>query len=204
MSIRTASLRLALFAFLVAGPGCIGVVPYTPKTSLIDDLGYEEAQTRFGQVMTRCRAPKVNDGKIDEKKFEVDTPAHYGGGWGWYGGHHQGGNAAFYHSNVGRLDVYENNKVFVIGTDEKKLAEFLFADQPDAFLFCDLIYSFRTYKGPGPTGGGGGSGGGGGGGGEERRSSNVLDGDKKGEKSGGDESSGGDEDRKTQNVLEPR
>lgn len=208
MSISNAFARLALFALLVSGAGCISVVPYTPNTGVIEDRGYEGAQQMFGEVVTRCRAPRIADGKIDESKFEVNIQGHHG--WGWYAGVVQGGPMSIYHNNLGRLDVYENNKVFVISTDERKLAEFLFADQSDAFLFCDLIYSFKTHKG-GPGGGGqsgGGSGGSGASGGEERKSSNVLEGDDKGEKSssGGDSggSGGGDEERKSSNVLDPQ
>jgi hypothetical protein len=182
----------------------------------VDELGWDGAQGRFGELMTRCRAPRIADAAIDTKKFEFTlTGGHAGWWWGWSGA--PGSKPAIYHANVGRLDIYENHKVFVLDPDGRRMTEFLFGGQEDCFLFADLVWSFRSYQGaPGGTGGTGSSGGtgstggtGGTSGGEERRSSNVLEGDQKGTSSegtkSGDESSGGDESgdgaQKSKNVL---
>lgn len=191
-------LGAALFGLilLAAGPGCVSVVPYTPKTSLIEELGYEGAQDRFAVLMNGARSPRIGTASIDTKKFEFElSGGHAGWWWGWG---QPGSHPVVYLENIGRLDIYENNKVFVIAPDERKMTEFLFGSQGDCFVFADLVYSFKTYQGPVPEKGtGGGSGGGNDAGANDRKSSNVMDGDQKGADSGG----GGDGDQKQKNVL---
>ena len=191
-------------ALLALGPGCVSTVPYSPKTTLVEELGWEPAQQRFGELMTRCRSPRIADATIDDKKFELTLQGgHAGWWWGWGGA--PGGKPVIYHNNIGKLDIYENNKVFVLGPDNRRMTEFLFAGQEDCFLFADLVWSFRNAKAPG--------------GGatpppaegtpppaqrnpEEPQHKNVLDGDQKGSSSdsGGTQDESG-EGQKTKNVL---
>ena len=203
-------LGAALFGLIVlaAGPGCVSVVPYTPKTSLIEEMGYKDAQGRFGELMTRARSPRIGDATIDSKKFEFSLVGGHAGGW-WWGWGAPGARPVIYHNNIGRLDVYENNKVFVLGPDERKMTEFLFSSQQDCFLFADLVWSFKSYQGPeGAGGGSSGEGSGSGGAGSapaepDRNSQNVLEGDQNGSGDGSSDSgdSGGDGDQKQKNVL---
>ena len=66
---------------------------------------------------------------------------------GWYGvpaGSYQNETQIFFR-NIDRMEVYENNKVFVYGPGGR-IDQILFANQADAFQFHDLLESFRTYK----------------------------------------------------------
>jgi hypothetical protein len=124
--------------------GCVKVVPRQPNTKAVEELGADAAKQRLQEVMARAVDPRIAIVTVadDSVRYRWDQPIQ-----GWYGvpaGSVQNETQILYR-NIDRMEVYENNKVFVYGP-AGRIDQILFGNQADAFQFHDLLESFRTYK----------------------------------------------------------
>jgi hypothetical protein len=136
-----AALCILSAAYIV---GCVKVVPRQPNTKAVEELGADTAKQRLQEVMTRSVDPRIVGVTVadDSVRYRWDQPIQ-----GWYGvpaGSVQNETQIFFR-NIDRMEVYENNKVFVYGP-AGRIDQILFGNQADAFQFHDLLESFRTYK----------------------------------------------------------
>ena len=136
-----AALCILSAAYIV---GCVKVVPRQPNTKAVEELGADTAKQRLQEVMTRAVDPRIAVVTVadDSLRYRWDQPIQ-----GWYGvpaGSVQNETQIFFR-NIDRMEVYENNKVFVYGP-AGRIDQILFGNQQDAFQFHDLLESFRTYK----------------------------------------------------------
>ena len=122
--------------------GCVKVVPRQPNLKVVEEVGAEDAKKRLGEVMTRSADPRISvvDATDDGVRYRWDQVIQ-----GWYGipaGTVQNETQIFF-KNIEKIEVYENNNVFVYGPGGR-IDKVLFSAQQDAFLFHDLLESFRA------------------------------------------------------------
>ena len=139
---RLAAAVCILWAGYLAG--CVKVVPRQPNTKAVEELGADAAKRRLEEVMTRAIEPRIAVVAVadDSLRYKWDQPIQ-----GWYGvpaGSVQNETQIFFR-NIDKLEVYENNKVFVYGPGGR-IDQILFPSQADAFQFHDLLESFRMYR----------------------------------------------------------
>jgi len=139
---RVAAAVCILWAAYLAG--CVKVVPRQPNTKAVEELGVDAAKQRLQEVLTRAVEPRIAVVAVadDSLRYKWDQPIQ-----GWYGvpaGSVQNETQIFFR-NIERMEVYENNKVFVYGPGGR-IDQILFSSQADAFQFHDLLESFHTYK----------------------------------------------------------
>jgi hypothetical protein len=152
MSVGISIRRLAAaVCILWAGylAGCVKVVPRQPNTKAVEELGVDAAKQRLQEVLTRAVDPRIAVVAVadDSLRYKWDQPIQ-----GWYGvpaGSVQNETQIFFR-NIARMEVYENNKVFVYGPGGR-IDQILFPSQADAFQFHDLLESFRMRPAPPPA-----------------------------------------------------
>lgn len=132
--------RLALFSLLLALAGCVSVVPRSPNTGLVSELGLEETQKEVMVISARARDPQISEVEFNDVGFVYSysalapmtlIPT-------------QGKHSVIW-QNMTRLDLYENNKVFVIGQGDRVTSQILFNDMSDAERWQDLVMSLQAH-----------------------------------------------------------
>lgn len=125
--------------------GCIAQVPYTPNGALLDELGPEQAEVEFRDLLTtRTQSPQVYEVELNPGGFVYRYAGGVYVGWAPVAD----GSVRVLFSTVNRVDIYENRKLFMVDAGGQRLGhEMVFASLEDCFRFADLLVSYRT----GPT-----------------------------------------------------
>lgn len=131
--------RFALcFALLLPLSGCVGLVPHQANTGLVDELGADEARKKFRVVSARARDPQIVEVEFNDVGFVYVynslapmtlIPMQ--------------GKMSVLYDNLERLDLYENNRVFLIGSGGHEMASITFGSLGDAEEWVDLTLSFQ-------------------------------------------------------------
>ncbi|MBL4850591.1 MAG: hypothetical protein JKY65_34165 [Planctomycetes bacterium] len=143
---RSFACSLSVLAILFFSSGCIPKVSFTPNAGLIEELGYRQAVANLEATLTGVRSPSVLDVEVDSEGFVY----RYAGAISLYWGAIPiaDGSLRVLFSDIARMDLYSNAKVFLINAHGQRIGhEYLFESVDDGRYFCDLIESFKT--GPG-------------------------------------------------------
>ncbi len=147
--IRTLNGRAARFAaaagMLLLAASCADQVPYTANTGLADSLGTEEAKRRLSQVLQRAQTPRVTNVRATDDYVQyfwetlapetaIIDPLYVAN------------VAEIHYGTVTKVEVYDNNWVFVWGPLREHVDKVLFGTADDARTFADLVSSFRARK----------------------------------------------------------
>ncbi len=128
--------------------GCPAVVPYQPNERLVVNLGVEQARKRLEETLMRSINPRVIDVQVAQEFVNYRYQQPILGPYGIQVGMTMAENRVYF-LNVSRVEVFENNVVFLRAANEIILAQLIFAKQEDAKTFADLILSFRAQVPPG-------------------------------------------------------
>jgi hypothetical protein len=137
-----------MFAVLL-GVSITGCVPtdYQPDVSMAHKLGVEEARQRLRETLLRSVEPQVIEVSVTNEGLSYrykEVRRVRGvipfGPLGW--GDSQEKLLAF--TNVSKVDVFDNNVVYVRGAGGQVIAQIACASPQDARAFADLLMSLRT------------------------------------------------------------
>lgn len=137
-------LQLLLICCISAlAAGCPAVVSYQPNDRLVVDLGVEQARKRLQETLSRSINPRVIEVQVTQEFVNYRYQQPILGPFGAQVGVTMAENRVHF-QNVSRVEVFENNVVFLRAANEIILAQLIFANQDDAKTFADLILSFRA------------------------------------------------------------
>ncbi len=134
-------LLIGCISFLAVG--CPAVVPYQPNERVVVDLGVAQARKRLEETLSRSINPRVIDVQVTQEFVNYRYQQPILGPFGAQVGTTMAENRVHFR-NVGRVEIYDTNVVFLRAANENILAQFIFANQDDAKTFADLILSFRA------------------------------------------------------------
>jgi hypothetical protein len=119
----------------VLSVGCPMVVPYQPDEGLVGEIGPKRARQILEETLLRALTPRILDAHVTNKfmhyRYQVGLTSF---------------DARVYFQNVGRVEIFDNNYVFLRTAGEVVLAQILFANDGDAKTFADLVTSFRAQR----------------------------------------------------------
>lgn len=128
----------------LAAAGCIAVVPYAPRTTLIADQGLQDVKRLLFEVSTRALNPHITVVDANEEFFCYGwTETFLGPFYTPVTASHK--NTIFY-VNVSRIEIYENNNVFIWGPGDQRVDKILFGSLEDAKLFADCLTSLKATR----------------------------------------------------------
>ncbi len=135
-------LFLALTAFFPGG--CIAVVPHEPNVSLVDARGLAEVRGLTSEVLTRASNRPITIVDITESYLQYSWNESYlGPFYNVITAHNEN---RIYFANVARVEIYENNNVFIWGPRDQRVDKILFLNAEDARLFTDCLLSLREAR----------------------------------------------------------
>lgn len=124
--------------------GCVALVPHSPNTRLVEELGADAAESKFAEILNRSTQPRYQGTEVSEDSFKTSQTGVVMGAW--YQTHHVTNQIQIYFNNISRVEVYENNAVFVRGVGDVVLLRAAFTNLEDATMLADLIESFKASK----------------------------------------------------------
>ncbi len=130
---------------LCLATSCIAIVPYEPKSNLLQTLGEEESVKRFGRVLAGSTDWRFNFAEAGEDSFVAEKLQVIMGAF-WIQ-HTIPNRIQIYYANVSRIEVYENNVVYLRSPSNHVTLKATFADRDTAFEFADLVASFKARSG---------------------------------------------------------
>lgn len=129
---------LLLIALLLPVSGCVSLVQRQPNTGLVDELGAGEARKQLKITSSRARDPQIVNVEFDDVGFI-------------YTYNHLApmtlipiqAKMSVLYDNLERLDLYENARVFLIGTGGHEMSAITFGSLGDAERWVDLVLSLK-------------------------------------------------------------
>lgn len=131
-----------IIAVSVVGPGCVAVVPHQPDTTLVAKGGIEDVKKRITEVLNRAVQPHVTSVEVTPDSLKYSWSQAIMGPF--FAVQTLPGMVQILYSNIARVEVYDNNKVFVWAPGDARREELLFANLDDAKLFADLLLSLKA------------------------------------------------------------
>lgn len=143
--IRKTFLALATVTALLGSASCVALVPHEANTNLVQDSGVEAVTQRMTTLLKSAQAPVFSNVEVDQEMMRLQL-ANYGAwGWGWgYGGNPMQGVSIPYRA-ITKVDLYENNKVFLYMANGGSTIEILFPDMGYATEFVDHVASMQRF-----------------------------------------------------------
>src|SRR5262245_32049685 len=139
---------LLLICFIsMLGMGCPTAVQYQPDAGVVDTLGLPQAQARMKDTLLRSINPRIMEVDVTDDFLRYGYQQQIPGPWGIPMGPMPGlvmNQVAFL--NVGRVEVFPNNLVFVRTSSDIVIAQVVFGNEQDAKMFADLMISFRDRR----------------------------------------------------------
>lgn len=127
--------------------GCVTVVPYTPRDTILDEMPPEQACPLLEATVTRAAEPSVVAAEADRDgeylRYSYLETVH--GPFGIPVDQARRELQVFY-VNLDHLDVYDNHYVYVYVYENRLAAKLRFENASDAHSFCDLMMSFRANR----------------------------------------------------------
>jgi len=136
-------LVLVLLASLPAA-GCIAVVPYQPRSALVAEQGLPEVKRLLSEVTRRAINPHITTVDVQDDFLWYSWTETYPGPF--YVPVTTSHQNQIYFANIGRIELYENNNVYVWGPGDSRRDMVLFADANDAKLFIDCLNSLKAAR----------------------------------------------------------
>ena len=127
---------------LAVGGGCAPTVTYQPRHTLVQELGQDAAQRQLRDVLLRATFPKVTVVSFTEDAVIIKSQQSHLGVF--YQTVTQQMEDALYFANVERLELYENNYVFIYYGSDRLQMKIRFPTREDAQTFADLVWSLRA------------------------------------------------------------
>jgi hypothetical protein len=125
--------------------GCVALLDYRPDEGLVSSLGPEEAKRKFSETLSLAFDPHVTGSEITDDYYRYQWQQNIYGAYGIPMGSVPGANQVFF-NNVEKVEVYQNNKVFVYERGGRLKDQILFSTVDDAKRFADLVMSFRARR----------------------------------------------------------
>ncbi len=130
---------------LVLGSGCISTVDYAPSGAVLDEIGPHEAERQLGEVLGRAIEPRAASVTVGDSSYMIVWNETIHGMYGIPMGSRQR-TVEVHFANVSKLQLYENNNVFVHGHDGGVRQKVQFSSRSDATLFIDLVWALRDRR----------------------------------------------------------
>lgn len=125
----TVSMTLAL--------ACSAKVPYQPRDGALDGVPEGERQRAFAETLTKAVKPRIVQVWVDDASYGYESDRVVRGA---------NQRSGVYFINVSRADLYSNNVVFVVDTNERVVDRVGFATPNDARAFIDVLAFYRTRR----------------------------------------------------------
>lgn len=124
--------------------GCISVVQYAPNEGLVQTKGVEDVRKQLGEVMNRSVNPHVTATEVTDEYLQYNWSEAYMGAW--YQQVTTSHQNRIYFANLSRVEIYENNNVYLWWPNDQRVDKLLFASMEDAKLFVDCVSSLRAAR----------------------------------------------------------
>jgi hypothetical protein len=124
--------------------GCVSVVPYQPDEGLVTQLGQDAAKRELSDTLSRAILPRVSAVNATDDYVEYDWQQSHPGPF--FAPIVTGNKTQIRYANIGRIEIYANNYVFVWWPGDQRRDEVQFANPEDARKFADLLMSFRAAR----------------------------------------------------------
>ena len=125
----------------VLSTGCPAPTSYQPNDRVVSELGVERSKQRLKEILLRSINPQVVEVEVTDEYFAYRFRQAIAG--------FQTGavldNRVFF-PNAVYVNVYDNNTVNVLTSNQQVVAQLVFGNNDDARMFADLVTSFRLRK----------------------------------------------------------
>jgi hypothetical protein len=139
----------ATMAFLVLALGCSAPVAYRPDAESLHGLERRQREQVFVETISRAIKPRIVQVWIDDVAYGHDDGRVVRDGFGIPVGRYAA-RRIIYFANVGRLQMFTNNAVFVYDTSGRVVDKLRFGNPDDAARAMDVIAAYRERRmGPG-------------------------------------------------------
>lgn len=141
---RTSKFVVAALMCIAGGlvSGCIAIVPYTPATNRIQELGEKSAKEKIEEVLTTAVAPHITGAEPKDNELVINYVQPMMGPF--YTTTNVPGVVAVLYANLEKVVIYANNKVFIYMRGNQLMSpQIVFRTQEDAKEFADLLMSYR-------------------------------------------------------------
>jgi len=122
----------------VLSVGCPAPTAYQPNDRIVNELGVERSKQRLKEILLRSINPQVVEVEVTDESFAYRFRQAVAG--------FQTGaildNRVFF-PNAVYVNVYDNNTVNVLTSNQQLVAQLVFGNNDDARLFADIVTSFR-------------------------------------------------------------
>lgn len=153
VSVAARRLALASLAGLVLtfASGCIPTVAYTRDDEAVARLGVEAAQKELSDILYSAAAPQVTAVEFTDDMVKISYNQPVFGPYGVVVSATPLSYPLTYH-RIQRIEVYENNKIFIYGPSGTVEREILFNTLEDARRCAQLLLAFKAQTGtPAPA-----------------------------------------------------
>ena len=141
----TSIFNLLLVAFsLTYFSGCVSIIPHQPNLQLVEELGEAAAVQKFAETLNRSTQPRYQGTEVLKDSFKTKQVGVVMGAW--YSTHQISSDIQVYFNNISRVEVYDNNVVFIRGIADEILLRATFMNIQDATTLADLLESFKVAK----------------------------------------------------------
>ena len=125
----------------VYGTGCVSLVPYTPQTGKVDELGRDSVELRLGELITQSTHPRYTSADVAENHIHASAVSVAFGPW-WGATTHSEPRDVYYR-NIEDVEVYDNNVVYLRGIGNQVIFQVTYPSRETALEFADLVNSLR-------------------------------------------------------------
>lgn len=146
-TLRRVSITIGLVSAFGGAIGCVALVPYSANTERFKDQKPEDIKKTFAELVTRSLEPRYTSAEINEDFLKCDSQHTYLGPF--YTTQVVPGVSQVYFNNVSKIEIYENNKVWIYDTAGRVAFPTTFASRDDCLLLVDIIETFRARKAAG-------------------------------------------------------
>jgi hypothetical protein len=124
--------------------GCVAVVPYQPDESVVTKMGPEEAKRKLSDILSRATIPHVSAVNVTDDFVEYEWQQSVPGPF--FAPIVTANKTQIRYVNIGRIELYANNYVFVWWPGDQRRDEICFATPEEAKQVADLLMSFRAAR----------------------------------------------------------
>lgn len=137
--------RWSSILLLLVCAGCPSTVPYQPQQGVLAEVDTSEARSRLRETLGRAIEPPVLWVDVDDDSVRYRYKDVIHGPFGIPTGSVERTQEVFF-VNVRRVELYDNNWVYLYGVDQRLIAKVCFDTERDARSYADLVSSFRERR----------------------------------------------------------
>ena len=127
--------------------GCVTVVPYTPRETVLQEMQPADAAPLLEATVTRVAEPRVVSAEADRAgeylRYTYLQTIHGPFGIPVDSVERE---LQLHYVNLDHLDVYDNHYVYIYVYEDRLVGKLRFENSADAKSFCDLLMSFRAQR----------------------------------------------------------